>query len=164
MPLWHLLYNRSMPLTQDQKFGLLAENYVTQWLQDHHIDVYQPIDFSSPHDALIEGFIPIETKASRAYEQNNGRGTKRLRWQFCLDKPLPDHGLVILACYTSDDIYLFFVPTWFLKLRQTRSLTITSHPSKYTGWLAQFLFSIKTIYNVIGIAKRYSPLWVSFLD
>lgn len=127
-------------LSKSQKFGLKVEQWVIEQLVQRGYSPSIPADFFKEGcDAHVNGLC-IEIKAAkrtkRKYVLASGEVKYYWRWQWSVHKTHRGEFALILVADTSKKRVVFIVPG--SQVGDRTHLQITSHPEKYTGWLAQY--------------------------
>jgi len=126
-------------LGEAQRFGFMAEVWALNVLLSRGYEAKLINDFNADSDILIDGVCHCEVKISRCYRRCVRAGYYRPCWQFDLSR-MPRHrdSVVILVCQDAlGDWYPFIAPSWYFFGRCR--VNITSHPTKYKGYLADCL-------------------------
>lgn len=124
-----------------QNYGLRIEKWVYDQLVSRGYSPIIPPNFSQEGcDMLIESLC-IEVKAARKTKRkfilSDGTIAYRDRWQWFINSTHKTEYVLILVAETSPQKrYVFIVPGSQMGNRQ--HIQITSHPSKYSGWIAQY--------------------------
>jgi len=145
-----------MILSSKQIFGLDIEQYIINNIGD----CFQPSSFLTRYDAIKEGVLIIEVKASKPHRQRVKKSYWRYRYEFDLSRFDNPHALVILVCVCPDGLHSFYVPGYLLVSRQ--HVSITSHPLSYKGWISKYLERMIEIDNMIYIAKLFDDRFLQF--
>ena len=119
-----------------QQFGLHWEIYALAECQKRGYGAKLMPHFFECYDILLEEILPVEVKASRPSRRWVRPGYSRPRWIFDLRgglNPRKEIFLYILIAVAQDIPYLYLVPSWLMRQRQ--SVTLTSHPLRYGGYL-----------------------------
>jgi hypothetical protein len=143
-------------LGANQRFGVMAEQWVYQELLKRGYEARLISDFFADSDILIEGVCHCEVKISRMTWRYVRRGLYRPCWQFDLSR-LPRHrdSLVIIICQDGVGQWFPFVcPSWDFFGRYR--VNITSHPTKYRGYLAQELDTWGNVADVLARNQKYN--------
>lgn len=155
--------NITRTMSFEQRLGYIGERWAMAELQRRGYTVRMVSDFFADVDLIIEADcnLPVEVKTATAKWQSNGQGSYRQRWQFdCARVPEGIDSVVILIAIADRQYHPFVIPSWALKARGTRQPVITSHPSRYTGWIARYRDDWPQIEKVLGVkdartVKRY---------
>lgn len=128
--------------------GYLGEILILELLKDTRWRAYQPrahhIGDLVVTDTSTGEILKVEVKTAR-------RGTYQGRWQFLLRKH-DQHGVtdishsdivILLAIDDNNRIYPYVIPSKFME--QRTKVALTSHPEKYSGRIASFRQSIKSL-------------------
>jgi len=138
-----ILAQSSLPhnrLSEAQRYGLRAELWSLQQLQARDYQAHLVSGFFSNVDILIEPGLPVEVKISRPYLYKVKPGHYRQRWQFDLARSLPANQDWILLAIAEDEereLWPYVLLSGWLNGRS--HLQLTSHPSKFSGWIAPHL-------------------------
>lgn len=130
-----------MRLSDTQRFGTLIENWACDQLAKRGWHVRLMPDFFESFDILLDGFLPVEVKGAKPYEQWTGKRF-RTRWQWDLKRGLnpatQDFLYILVSVDQAGELFPFLVPSaWTVGRGKTPALT--SHPTRYGGWLADGL-------------------------
>lgn len=151
--------------SRDQKLGYQGELWAIAQLKKRGFDPQIPDDFfSNGLDILVDG-LPIEVKyAKRTYRKfpaNDGQVIYRPRWQWHIHPtsyaPGRDFVAILIAEDDSGKRHVFIVPS--LALDGRSHVQITSHPDKYTGWMAEYKDQWGVINRKIGGNQFDGPLF-----
>lgn len=126
-------------LSERQNFGFMAEMWVHNVLLKKGYQSKLIADFNADSDILIDGCCHCEVKISRPTMRRVRPGYYRPVWNFDLSRmPRGRDSVVILVCQDRfGDWYPFIAPSWYF-FRRYR-VNITSHPTRYRGYLADCL-------------------------
>ena len=120
-----------------QQVGYQAELWVFDQLRNRG---HKPhfTDWTTPNCDIIVAGLPIEVKIARPTYRS---ATLTPRWQFFIHptaQQMTGEWAAILVAQDFDMVrYPFIVPGSMFKTRT--HVQLTSHPTKYRGWLAKFL-------------------------
>lgn len=129
-------------LSPHQKYGLKIEQWVIQELERRGYSPKVPTDFNEKAcDAYVNGLC-IEIKAARRTKRTkvlkSGEVKVYYRYQWSLGSvPRCEFALILVADTPGRKRICFIVPG--SQVGERTHLQITSHPLKYSGWLAQYL-------------------------
>jgi len=132
----------SYPLSPHQKYGLKIEQWVIQQLESKGYAPKIPTDFNEKAcDAYVNGLC-LEIKAARRTKRTrvlaSGEVKTYWRYQWSLGNvPRCEFALILVADTPQKKRFCFIVPG--SQIGGTTHLQLTSHPLKYSGWLAQYL-------------------------
>lgn len=154
--------------SRNQRTGLNGEQWLVDKLTDMGYDVkFDPDFYREGYDCLVNG-LPTEiktanpTRRKRKWKNRIGVVFENWydRWQFHIHPTshrLTDW-LLILIADDGQQKYVYIVPGGVV-LDRTH-IQITSHPTKYNGWLAQFLNQWQMIdYLANGVYRNGGPLF-----
>jgi len=156
-----------------QKFGIEGDRWIIEQLEARGYDVkFDPDFFREGFDYVVnglptEGKIANATRRTRTWTNRSGLVQERVyhRWQWMVhhtSHQLTDW-LLILVADDGQDRYPFIVPGGVLLDRN--NIQITSHPTKYKGWLAQWLNRWEIIdYLANGVYRNGGPLFEQWVE
>jgi hypothetical protein len=142
---------------QAQRFGLMAEKWVVSELTKRGYEARLISMFTADSDILISGGVTVEVKISHCLQRYVRPGYARPYFGFDLAR-LPRHrdSIVVLICQdVHRDWYPFIAPSWYFFGRYR--VNITSHPTKYRGYLSDCLNRWDNVANVLARAQKNSP-------
>lgn len=150
--------------SRDQALGLHGERWAIQELSDRGHTVTVP-DFSAPNCDLICDGLCVEVKYARPTTRlyrGKSRNIFYTRWQWNIHQTAQamqhDWGLILIAEDAENYLYPFILPGNLVGHRE--QVQITSHPTQYGGWLAQWLNRWDIIpYLVNGVYRDGGPLF-----
>jgi hypothetical protein len=142
--------------SERQKFGLVGEKWAVNQLKRRGYDARLISSFFANFDILIDGLLLCEVKLSRFYLRTVRKGYYRPTWHFDVGRvPGNVDSLIILICEDEKGQWWpYIVPSWFLLGRS--SVAITSHPSKYKGFLAKCLKNWSYVPEVLYYRQKHS--------
>lgn len=156
-------------LSQTQQIGWNGEQWAIDQLAARGYEVKFDPDFCNEGYDLVVNGLPTEIKFAHRTKRKR-RHVNRAgvvfdnwydRWQWCIHPTshrLTDWLLILVAEDRRKGKYPYIVPGGVV-LDRTH-IQITSHPTKYKGWLAQFLNQWEMIdYLANGVYRNGGPLF-----
>lgn len=161
-----MLNNIVAPMSKEKKFGLQGERWAMEKLEKRGYQVTMVSDFFSDIDLVIDGVLACEVKIALPRVQRVRPGYWRHRWQFdCSRLPQSVDSLVILIAEdTAGFRYPFCVPSYAIIGRGTKTPTVTSHPLRYSGWLAEYRDSWSQVDSLLSLRQRQSGQYSLFQE
>lgn len=135
-----------MRYSKEQSIGRQGEVWVYNKLKSLGYPVQEVTDFFDRNRDLMVGNLPVEVKLSNSHLRRMKRKkgfVYRARWQWTVSETAAFYdGLewvcVLLAKDDRDRIHPYVVPGSIINFRRCSNITLTSHPNKYQGWLAEW--------------------------
>lgn len=129
-------------LSASQKYGLKIEQWVIERLIEKGHSPKVPTDFSETAcDAYVSGLC-VEIKAAKRTKRfvtlASGEVKAYWRWQWRIHPTHKGEYVLILVADTPQKKRFCFILPGSVVGKRTH-LQITSHPMKYTGWMAAYL-------------------------
>lgn len=154
----------SLPhLSTTQRYSLRIENWVVQELEKRGYNVHQPPNFFQKGcDAVVNGLCVQVMAAKRTKRKKVTRAGEikeswRYQW-FLHSVPQGEFILILVADTPQKKRFCFIVPGSQVGSRQ--HLQLTSHPLKYSGWLAEYLEKWSVIdYLSQEVYKGHGPMF-----
>ena len=151
--------------SQTQQFGNVGEAWVQEQLSDRGYDFEVPADYQSRScDVIVEGLcveVKIARKTLRRIYRKDGSYRLHTRWQWHIKNTIPEDRetlFILIAVDREGYKYPFIVPGSVIN--EHRHISITSHPSEYCGWLAQYLNRWDMVeYLINGVYQNGGPLF-----
>lgn len=133
--------NPNSLLSMHQGIGARGEEYVKDLMQGMGWDLSGIENWNASYDFTYDG-KNIEVKTSYAHSSSNGQGTERDRYQFNMAAKLgiDDYLAILVLIDPNGTHFVYFVPGSAI---QTKQVQITSHPDKYTGQYAKYLWNFE---------------------
>lgn len=131
----------------DQQFGAEMEQYAAQWIEKKlGLKTEAPGSFTERFDLTVidprSGALAIvEVKAAN---QKTHPINKNSRWQFDNTRGTKEQDVVLLLAVADDEVHIYVVPKEELAGRPG-VVEITSHPTKYRGWLAKYRNAVENL-------------------
>jgi len=122
--------------------------WVKKQLKAHDHEIYRQKDVFGNTHYLVDGVVPIRVHVS-TMSLDQGRYQ---RWQWTIKSDQPQGVIVLVAIDDQGDAYAFVVPA--AKLLGQTHVQVTSHPTKYKGWLSLYLDEWRVIDDEASKAKR----------
>lgn len=160
--------------SQTQIIGFNGEQWVLDQLAARGYDVRFDPDFRNEGYDLVVNGLPTEVKFAHPTKRkrttiNRAGVVNELwydRWQWHIHPTshrLTDWLLILVAEDRQEDKYPFIVPGGVVLDRV--HIQLTSHPTKYNGWLAQFLNQWQMIdYLANGVYRNGGPLFYEWSE
>lgn len=143
-----------------QQLGIFGENWVVDYLaRKGYKPEVSPRFFEEGYDLKIKG-MPVEVKIARkTYRKVNGKYFSRWQWYIHpTSHNQQDWLLILLAIDNAGHIWPYILPGNVLQGRT--HIQLTSHPARYSGWLARFLNEWAWIdYLVHQVYRSNGPLY-----
>jgi len=150
-------------LSKRQRYGLRAEMWAVEQLTKRGYEAIPLRDFSDKVDILVNGLMPVEVKIRHSYLRKVKNGYRKPTWLFEVKRSSHyTDSLFILICDDGVLWYPYIVPSWYFFGRC--NVSITSHPNKYRGYVADCLGCWGNVADVLSKNKIYSyqlPLEIS---
>ncbi len=141
-------------MSKEQKFGLQWEKWAVDQLKARGYSEARLVSNWLASVDIMLGTLPIEVKAANPKWHYSTR-CKRLRWQFDTSRlPSGVDSLVILIAVDQGQTYPYIVPSWILGGRH--NVHLTSHPTRYKGYFAQFLNCWEWVNVALVVRARYT--------
>lgn len=142
-------------LSKRQRYGLKAELWAVEQLTKRGYDALLLSNFSDKVDILVNNRVPCEVKIRHKYMRKVREGYYKPTWLFEVGRSSHfKDSLFILICDDGVLWHPFIVPSWYFFGRAT--VSITSHPTKYAGRLADCLNCWGNVADVLSKNKIYS--------
>lgn len=145
---------------KDQIFGHAGEQWAFNQLAARGYHPRFDPDFNAPGRDLIVYGLPVEVKIARP-TLRCVHGKWRKRWQWFIHPTtaqLGEYALVLIAEDSQGKRYPYVVPGSAVGNRS--QVQLTSHPDKYSGWIAKYLHRWDTIdYLAHEVYANQGPLF-----
>lgn len=144
----------SARLSYLQRVGLAGERWAAAQLAQRGYSVHSISDWCADSDLLLESILPVEVKIARPGRRWAHGSVWRTNWMFDVARlPQSVDSLAILICEDDQAArWPFVVPSWMLWGRAT--VSITSHPTRYRGRLAEYLHAWPVVDQVLDQRRR----------
>ena len=140
--------------TERQRFGADVEVWVRDELRGKGFDAELIADWEAPYDLKI-GDLPVEVKGARLRQRKVRSGYYGPEYRWFVDNLKDEDYLLALVTEDPDGSRrLFLAPSWAAFGRAT--ITITSHPDKYTGRLSQYLENFEIVNEIAERRDQYT--------
>jgi hypothetical protein len=125
-------------VSPEQEYGLSAEYWVAEQLQQKGYDANIISSYFAHYDIVVNGMLAVEVKISRQKIRYVRHGYYRPVYWFDVARvPKYVDSVVITICDDNDTWYPYVIPSW--RLFGKSSLNITSHPTQYSGYVSCYL-------------------------
>jgi hypothetical protein len=128
-------------LSPNQRVGFEGELWAYEQLQRQGLNPKMYTNFFEENSDLRVGRIPIEVKLANPTWRKGPDGRWRIRWQFSVSTTAQqmanDWVLILIARDHNGCNYPYVVPG--NNILNRRHVQITSHPTKFRGWLSYWL-------------------------
>jgi len=124
----------------NQLFGAEIESYAADQIRNRGLTPKFTENWIDRYDMLVSdsksATVIVEVKGANPKHQKSGK-YYRTRWQWDNSRGTSEQDIVLLVAVTDNQFYVYIVPKKKL-MDKPGNVSITSHPEKYTGWLAEY--------------------------